>query len=797
MKKQYKSLHADDLTVTFDVKPYISEDFSETEWGIIGQPRAQMALEMGIAIRAKGYNLFVSGDSGTGRTTAIMEMLKRHSEKSTPLKDIAYVYNFSKPENPRVLYFPEGEGKQFKTALHELVERLKALIRQALEGDAYKKKRDKLIAETEQKENHALAEFERELAKDSFTAIQVQDEEENTTTEILPIVNDEPVEFEQLQLMVAQGKVSEEFWNTTREKYFVWADKMNRIFATLRMAREGLENELDALRIDSVRGLINEELSRFRKQWEHAEISGWIDALEKDVLQNLFLFALGDDKSEEEETAEAHTLLRYGVNIIVDNSESERLPVIRESNPTRSNLFGAIESRFDVTGETHTNFLMIKAGSILRANGGYLILRLTDLLLEDNVWQELKRVLQTESVEIQPQTGPFGTPTVMLKPEPVSIQVKVIIIGPSNAYEAMTLQDDGFRKLFKISAEFDSVMERNDRTTREFIAFIRSWIRKENLRQADEDSILAICRHSARIAERKDLLSARFSLIADLLRESDYWAGKAGKEIIDRESVHKALDAQKFMFNLPEEQQNDQYKQGYIAISTEGSAIGCINGLAVLERGFYSFGSPLRITAIAAAGKEGILNIDREVGLSGEIHAKGVLILEGFLRHRFSRHLPLSVRASVCIEQSYSEIEGDSASSGELYALLSAIGKIPLRQDLAVTGSVNQFGEIQPVGGVAEKIESFYEICKIKGITGTQGVILPVQNTRNLILSPEVIEAVRQEQFHIYPISSIDEGMEILTGMDAGKVSHDGKYPAHTFNHLVQKEILAFSRIKD
>jgi lon-related putative ATP-dependent protease len=796
MKKTHTGLHADELTVTFDVKPYISEEYSETEWGIIGQPRAQMALEMGIAIRAKGYNLFVSGDSGTGRTTAIMEMLKRHSAKSEPLKDIAYVFNFTKPECPRVLYFPEGRGQKFKSEIHDLVERLKAIIRQALEGDAYKKKRDGLIAETEQKENHTLAEFERELAKDSFTAIQVEDEEETTTTEILPIVDGEPVEFEQLQVMVAQGKVTEEFWNLTREKYFAWADKMNRIFASLRMAREGLENSLEELRVESVRGLITEEIGRFKERWELPGVMEWIDAVEKDVLQNLFLFALSDEKTEDED-GEAHTLLRYGVNIIVDNTETEKLPVIREGNPTRANLFGAIESRFDVTGESHTNFLMIKAGSILRANGGYLILRLTDLLMEDNIWQELKRVLQSESVEIQPQPGPFGAPAVILKPEAVSIQVKVIIIGPSNAYEAMTLQDDGFQKLFKISAEFDHVMERNERTTREFIAFIRSYVRKENLKEADEASLLEICRHSARIAERKDLLSARFSLIADLLREADYWAGKAGKGIIDRESVQKALDAKKFMFNLPEEQQNDQYERGYITITTEGTAIGCVNGLAVLERGFYSFGSPLRITAIAASGKEGILNIDREVGLSGEIHAKGVLILEGFLRHRFSRQMPLSIRASVCIEQSYSEIEGDSASSAELYALLSAIGKLPLRQDLAATGSVNQFGEIQPVGGVTEKIESFYGICKMKGLTGTQGVILPHQNSQNLILSPEVIEAVREGRFHIYPIASIDEGMEILTGLEAGTAGNDGKYPAHTVNHLVQKEVLAFSKVKD
>jgi len=776
-----------DLHIDLELPEGISQDYSNNDWGVIGQPRAVEALEMGLSIHAKGYNLFVTGESGTGRNTAVMEILKGFKEKKQPLEDIVYVYNFEDSKNPRVLLFNEGKAQNFKDQLGQFIEKIKSLVNEKLESKAYKEHRDEKIKETEKNENTILNDFESLLKEQDFCLVQLEDEDEGTSTDIAPIFDEKPLSFEELHDLVAEGKLTEEEWTGKRERYFHLMDRMKKIYDELKVNRNKLEETLDELRSTLVKPALVRELNLLRDEWE--EPGNWFSSLEKDIMHHLDLFT--SDEEEEESDLE-----RYDVNILVDNSSTAEVPVIRESNPNRSNLFGSIEARYEVTGECISSFMMIQAGSILKANGGFLILRAADLLASDSIWGELKRSIETGSVELEMQSSPLGTSGVTMKPEAVPCNTKIIILGPENLYDSLCMLDSDFRKLFKISAEFNSWMPLNKETLSEYIRFIYSYQEKYKLKPLSEEGVKEILCQGIRLANRRDQLTTRFSLISDILREADYHAEKSGCRQIDRPSVLRAVEARKRMFNLPEEEMLDQIAKGHLLLDVDGEATGTVNGLAILERGSeFSFGCPMRITATVGAGKEGIINIEREAGLSGEIHNKGMLILEGYLRNRYAREMPLSLFASICVEQNYYEIEGDSASSAELYALLSAIGKFPLRQDLAVTGSVNQFGRIQPVGGVTDKVEGFYKISRIKGITGSQGVLIPAQNTDNLVLSPELLESVKKGEFHIYPVSTIDQGLELLSGIPAGSPEWRGKKSRESLFGIISAELMNLIKI--
>ncbi|MDC7223057.1 MAG: ATP-binding protein, partial [Spirochaetales bacterium] len=764
---QHKELKAEDLRLNIDLSEDISEDYSENSWGVIGQPRAVQALELGLSINAKGYNIFVTGESGTGRYTAVQEILKKHRKKSGPLQDVAYVYNFEKPENPRVIYFPEGDARRFRETLATLVEKMKQIIGEKLKSQAYTEKRDNLISETEKNENRELKDFETILGEAGFCTIQLGDEDEGDelSADLVPLHGGEPLTFDELHDLIGkegEEEVTEEFWTEKRESYFGLVDRMKSLYEKLQKVRKELQEKLEALQSELIGPALKHEMDLIRLEWKGEQYSAYLNALEKDILGNLDIFDL-DEEDDEEELEEE--LRRYTINIIVDNYGMEERPVIRETNPTKANLFGAIESRTEISGDSKTNFTMIQAGSLLKAGGGILILRADDLIHHENVWTELKRVIDTEQVELELPPSPLGPPTAGMKPEPVKFNTKIIIIGQERLYDILSAVDGDLRKYFKIPAEFNSWMTRSSETTGEYVRFIRSFTEKYKLRTVTLDGLEGMIRYGVLLAERKDQLSTRFSLISDLIREADYWAGQMEKEKVDGEAVRRAMECRQYLYDLPEETMLEQVEKGSLLINVEGSEVGSVNGLAVLERGnFFSFGCTMKITATVGAGKEGIINIEREAGLSGDIHSKGILILEGYLRNRYARNLPLSLYAGICVEQNYYEIEGDSASSTELYALLSAIAGVPLRQDLAVTGSVNQFGIIQPVGGVTEKVEGFFRICCLKGLTGEQGVILPKQNIENLLPSRELLQAMEKGVFHIYPVTTIDEGMELLTG---------------------------------
>ncbi|TVR59350.1 MAG: ATP-binding protein [Spirochaetaceae bacterium] len=767
-------------------------DRTQTPFEIIGQPRATRALEMAIRIEAKGYNIFVVGLPGTGKRTAIRKILSKHPRAPEKLRDVVYVHNFANPTEPRVLYFEPGAGRVFRAAMRELVSKVTTHLQMVYENVQFKTRRDELLMRTEGDESRLLSEFESKLDTEGFALIEL-DGEEAQRTDIAPVVDGETTSFDALQKRVHAGEIQESHWKKIRERYYHFVDEMNSIFHKLRLDREETESALKELQIAIVRPEIEREIESVRQRFPDTRTEKHLSAVLEEILANLEQFL-----PEEQEKHDQPYTARFDVNIVVDNAETSGSPIVFESHPDYAKLFGSQEVMMDHGGEPRSTFMMLRAGSLVKASGGFLVLRGEDIFGVDDLWNGLKRALLDGQIEIRNTPGPFNVPGPSLKPEPIEIDVKVIVTGSDAMYDLLFTMDEEFQKLFKVPAEFDSLMPRTENTTREYISFIRMITADENLLSFSYDGIARIVEYGVRLSEFRDRLSTQFSYIADLIREADYWARLDGKYEVTRAEIERALSERKFLYNLPEEKIDEQILSGELLVSVRDSAIGRINGLAILDRGFYSFARPILITARAAPGTDGIVNIERESGLSGEIHDKGVYIIEGYLQSKYARDFPLSVRASVCFEQSYVEVDGDSASSTEIYVLLSAIAEIPLRQDIAVTGSVNQMGEIQPVGGINEKIEGFYEICRKAGITGTQGVIIPRQNLPNLVLSADLQQALTRDEFHIYAVETIDEGMEILTSLVAGERTQKGRFKIGTVNSFVEKRLREMAQqIKD
>ena len=758
-------------------------DDGNERFDIIGQPRALRALRLAIDIESKGYNIFATGLAGTGKRTAIMRMLKEYRPGKRLPKDIAYVHNFKQPDQPKVLYFEPGEAGEFRTRVSQIIDAYRRVLSTLPFHTNYKGERGRLMLQAEERETQAVSEFEQKLNAEGFEIVQV-DENDDLHADIAPIYQGESASFDDLQRMVSKGEIQEQVWNEIREKYYRFIDEMKQIFHSLQTERTGVEESLQALQIDLVRPEIEAEIARVRLDFPDARVHHYLDDLTEDLFDHMNWFR-SEDAARDDDPPQ---MWRYGVNVIIDHSETQGVPIILESHPDYQKLFGSQDAGGDSGGERTNTFMQLRAGSLLQASGGFLILRAEDILGGQDAWNSLKRALQDGNTEIRPAPSPFGQGS-SLKPEPIEIAVKVIIMGSEHIYDYLYNVDEEFQKLFKVPAEFDSVMIRNDSSTREYVGFMRLICRDEGLRKIDYSGIAAVVEYGVRLSEFRDRLSTQFSKIADLIREADYWAGREHRGRISREDVRRALQERKFLYDLPEEKIDEQILSGELLISVHESALGRINGLAVIDRGYYSFARPILITARVSPGTDGIINIERESGLSGEIHDKGVYILEGFLQSTYARSFPLSMNASVAFEQSYVEVDGDSASSTEIYVILSAIADIPLRQDIAVSGSVNQMGQIQPVGGISEKVEGFFEICKKMGLTGTQGVIIPRQNLSNLILTEELQQTVADGKFHIYTAETIDEGLEILTGMETGSRTPKGNFPARSINALVEKRL--------
>jgi predicted ATP-dependent protease len=759
---------------------------------IIGQPRAIQALELALAIHAKGYNVYAAGYSGTGKRSTIMRILKEQPFVPERLRDIAIVNNFPQPDRPRVLYFSSGDAGRFRRRIQDAIAELRDNIPGLLEQAWYRERRDHIMRETEQQETDWLGEFESRVNEQGFTIVQIKDGEDERS-DLSPLVDGEPRPIEEMSTLVQSGEVSEERWSELRTAYYQLMDQMNGIFVALRRDRLRAETRLRELQREAMTPLVSSTIGAIDEDFVGEEIHEYLQLLQQDILDNLALFIPEDTTKAAEMEQE---FLRYEVNIVIDHTNTTRTPVIFESHPDYHKLFGAQEANPDLDGRF--GFLSLRSGSLLSASGGYLVLRADDVLTQEELWHSLKRALQDEVTEIRTPPTPYGPPAQSLKPDPISLNVKVILMGSEQIYDLLFYQDEEFGKLFKVLSEFDSVMEHTDDTRRAYVDFIRMICEEEKLLTCTADGNAAVIEYGVRLSEFRDKLSTRFSLVADLLREASHWARQDGKERIDREAVERAREMRRYLHNLPEEKYDEQISSGEMILQVDGERIGAINGLSVLDRGYYAFGRPMLITARVAPGSDGIINIERESGLSGELHDKGVYIIQGFLQATYATDFPLSINASIGFEQSYVEVDGDSASSTEIYVLLSAIGDLPLRQDLAVTGSVNQFGQIQPVGGISEKIEGFYATCKLMGLTGTQGVIIPRTNIQNLILSREVQEAVLADQFAIFAIDSVDDGIEILTGKPAGLRNQDGHFPKNTVNGIVERRLRQMAgQVKD
>ncbi len=774
--------------IFFSIAPVGVPVVENTETPIIGQVRAMAALALGLGIPAKGYNVFIQGAPGTGRRTALLKALSDYTTSTATLQDIVYVSNFSNPSEPRYLYFPAGSARSFKQDIHALIEDIKKLFFRQQNSAGFKEKKSALLAQMEKEENRKLAEFESEALTADFQIVQRSDGEDQST-DIVPLLNGTPASFDSLQSMVAAGSLTTERWNALREKYYALMDRMKALFESLKAERADLDKRVARLTSEMIDPLIRAQLQSLKTIYTEKKPRAWLESLENDILAHLFYFT--QDRLDQEQAGRHRRhpgLARYGVNIVVDRTDTRQRPVVFENRPTLSNLVGTIEAANTATEDVRTSYLRIRGGSLLKAAGGVLVIKAEDIVNDEEAWPYLKRVLQTGIVEIQNPGGPFQAPA-LIKPEALEIRVKVVLIGDESSYDLLYQIDPDFQKLFKICAEFDSSMNLTPESISSYTDFLATIVGKEKLRPINQAGIQAVLERAVRDTEQREKLSTRFSRITDLLREADWWAGKDGKTELDAAAIHRAVEMRAFMHKLPEENVQAMILSDEIILQSTGSAVGKANALAIHDRGYYAYGLPVVVSARVAPGDGGVINIEGESGLSGEIFDKAVLILSGYLRSRYARTYPLSITASVCFEQMYTPIDGDSATAVQLCTIISAISGLPLRQDLAMTGSVNQLGDMQPVGGISVKIEGFHAVCARRGLTGTQGVIIPRRNIRNVILSEPVKDDVRAGKFHLFGVDTIDQALEVLTGKESGAPDREGQYPAGSVNGIVSQEL--------
>ncbi len=761
--------------------------------GIIGQERAVQALDFGLAVKMKGYNIYMSGPSGTGKTTYARASTEKLAATEPVPSDWCYVYNFQNPRCPLALRFEAGLGKQFKEDMEELVQLLKIELQKVFRADDYEKQKSELL--------HSFDEERGALMDDMSAMAGEYDFQVKTTNSgiyFMPLVEGKAVGEEEYDNLAEDVKADiEKKSQTVQEKAGSIMRDIRELDKASKKRVEQLDYKVGMFAIGHHIGAVQE------KYQEYERVIAYINAMQEDVLENISQFFEEEEESDgalasllpmlSKKPAEDVTL-KYKVNLIVDHSETKGAPVVVTFNPTYYNLVGEVEYDSEF-GNLTTDFMKIKGGLFHKANGGYLIVQAQDILSAPQAWEALRRVIKTKEINmdsVREQLGAVVAPT--LKPEPIAADIKVIMIGSNYYYETLSQYDDEFDKFFKIKADFDYEMPGTEENIWKIARFIKGFVEREKTMEFDVSAVCSIVEYSFRAAERQDKLSTRFNHLAEILCEAVTWAKLEGAETVTAEHIHKTVYEKEQRMNLYEEKLDEMLADDVIMIDTQGSEIGQINGLAVLDMGNYVFGNPTRITATTYVGKSGIVNIEKEARMSGQTHDKGVQIISGFLGQTYAQNFPLSLSCRVCFEQNYNGIDGDSASSTELYCILSSLAELPIRQDLAVTGSVNQKGEIQAIGGVTYKIEGFFDLCRKRGLTGEQGVIIPVANVRELVLKDEVVEAVKCGTFHIYPISHIDEGIELLMSMPAGKKNKNGTFPVNSVHGKVMKKLRAFDK---
>lgn len=756
---------------------------------VLGQPRAVAALEFGIGIASHGFNLFAAGVPGSGKTTLIREYLERLAANQPVPPDLCYVNNFEDARCPIAVQLPAGQAVQFKRDVAALIGELREALPRAFEAKEYSNQRDKIMQEVEGKIRDEFTRLEEHVKKWGFQLVPT-----STGLLLVPAINNRPVSEAELEAL------SEE----QRDKLIQIRNRLGAdVEESLQRKRELEKGARDALRaLDTetatfaVRHFMQDERARYADQ---PGVLAYFDALQADVIAHADLF-----RKKEGETPAALLGLptsgedpfnRYQVNVLVDQHAQSGAPVIVETNPTYHNLIGRIEHKA-MLGATYTDFTLIKPGALHRANGGYLIIPARECLLNPFAWDGLKRALKDRVIRIEELGAQYGlVSTVTLEPATVPLNVKVILIGSPLIYYLLNAYDEDFQKLFKVKADFTTQMDRTPDAERAYALFVNTIVRQAGARPFDRGAVARVVEYGSRLAGDQDKLATRFGEIADLIHEAAHRAAHRAADVVTVDDVRGAEEARRFRQNLVQERLQEAIKTGTLLIDTTGHAVGRVNGLSVLDLGDYAFGHPSRITATVGPGRGGVISIEREVELSGPIHGKGVLILGGYLLKQYARAQPLTLSASLVFEQAYGLIEGDSASLAELLALLSALAETPLRQDIAVTGSINQYGQVQPIGGVTEKIEGFFDVCRDRGLTGEQGVLIPIGNRRHLMLRDDVIDAVRAGQFHIWTTETVDDGLALLTGRAPGDLDKRGVYPKGSVHRAVADRLAKYAEI--
>lgn len=751
---------------------------------IIGQERAVKAMEFGLKMKHPGYNIFITGLVGTGRNTYARAKVQEVASEEPVPNDWCYVHNFQQPDQPVAIDLPAGTGLEFRKDMEELIEDIKVEIKKAFESEHYEKRKNEVVEKYEQQIARKWVELEEKAKAFGFTV-------QRTPTGIftLPITEEgQPMGQEEFRGLSEEQR--EQLAQHGRELQTEISETVKHVQNLEKDAKDNLKRLEKEIALYAVGHLIEALKEKYAT---NPRIFQYLENVKQDVVENLddFRTEKGEESPFQAFTRgkQQDTFTRYRVNLLVDNSQTKGAPVIVEPNPTYYNLFGKVEHRGEF-GTFVTDFTMIKPGAIHLANGGYLIVQAKELLSNYFSWEALKRTLKSGKLRIENVGDLIGLiPTTTLRPEPIPVNIKVVVIGNPILYHLLHAYDEDFRKFFKIKADFDIEMDWSEKHVNDYACFISSICHRNNLRHFDPSAVAKIVEYSLRLSENQDKLSTRFNEVAEVIYEASAWAEHDESELVSARHVERALEEKIYRSNRVEEKIRELISKGTIMIDVDGIKTGQVNGIALLNLGDYTFGKPSRITARTYLGEKGIVNIERESQMSGRIHNKGVLILGAYLGGKYAQDKPLSLSASICFEQLYEEVEGDSASSTELYAILSELSNIPIDQSIAVTGSVNQKGEIQPIGGVNEKIEGFYCVCKAIGLTGRQGVMIPRKNLKNLMLKEEVIDAVRKGLFHLYAVETVDEGIEILTGVAAGVPDEEGKYPEGTVNHLVNEKL--------
>ena len=767
-----------------------TEDLKSIQEGI-GQDRGIKALEFGLQVDVKGYNLYLEGPSGVGKTLYTKNYLNKIASKKKVPSDWCYIYNFEKPNEPIAVELPAGQGKEFKDSMDGFIKEIKKDIRNTFNNDDFEKEKALIKQEFEEKRSALLEKLNQDASKHNFQVKTAQN-----GIYMMPIVDGKVIKEEEFE------KLADEIKKEYEEKSLLVQEQIMNAISQIKEIERASDKKIAEWQSNVALLTVNVHINYLKSKYKrNKKINNFLNDVKTDVLKNIPLFLENPDKQQPSQAnpvmRKPDPCLNYRVNLFIDNSNREGAPVIMDSNYSYNNIFGAIEYE-NYYGSLKTDHTMLKPGLMQQANGGYIIFQAKDLLANGTCYEALKKALRIKELGIENVAEQRSSMVLIsLKPEPIPLNLKVILIGNSTIYQTLLAMDSDFRKLFKIKVEFEETAEASNENLNKLAQIIHGFCEHQELPQLDRNAMARLVEYSSKLAGSHSKVSTRFDDLMQVVGEAATWAKISKSKIVTEKHIDKALFERVERVKKYDEKYLEMIKENTLLIDTSGYKIGQLNGLTVLSVGNYSFGKPAKITVNTYTGKSGIVNIEREVEISGPSHSKGVLILTGYLGEMFAQDMPLCLTASICFEQLYNGVDGDSASSTELYGLLSSLSGIPINQAIAVTGSVNQKGQIQPIGGVNEKIEGYFQVCKVRGLDGSHGVMIPVQNIDNLQLSDEIIAAVKEKKFHIYAVSTIEEGIEVLTGVPAGKKDKDGHFPAGTINRLVYEKLKKYAKISE